>query len=187
VDERRLRDAVRDGTVAACLHPFTPQPGDCLFLPAGTVHAVGGGVLLAEVQQTSDATFRLYDWDRRDAHGQARPLHLEQALECIDWQRGPVRPVRATGFPGAADTGGWQRLAACPYFLAEYVGRYKPFAVGGTGRLQVLLVLSGRGSLAGEGLTVGDTLVLPASMAEAECVPEGPLAVLRATLPDPVE
>jgi mannose-6-phosphate isomerase len=65
VDEPRLRTALAAGTVANCLHQFVPRPGDFVFLPAGTVHAVGGGVLLAEVQQTSDATFRLVGSGKR--------------------------------------------------------------------------------------------------------------------------
>src|SRR5436305_8108749 len=101
VDEKRLRAALAEGTVAGCLHRFRPRPGDCLFLPAGTVHAVGGGVLMAEVQQTSDATFRLFDWNRVDASGRSRQLHIEEALACIDWKRGPVNPVRASGYPAA--------------------------------------------------------------------------------------
>src|SRR6185437_11358430 len=99
VDEPALRAAVAHGTVTECLHQFRPRPGDCVFLPAGTVHAVGGGVLFAEVQQTSDATFRLYDWDRRDAAGRPRELHVEPGLACIHWPAGPVQPLRATGYP----------------------------------------------------------------------------------------
>src|SRR4029077_19757702 len=103
VDREGLRAALEAGTVAECLHSFTPRPGDCLFLPAGTVHAVGGGVLMAEVQQTSDATFRLFDWNRRDAQGKSRQLHVEEALACIDWQTGPRHPVRAAGYPGSGN------------------------------------------------------------------------------------
>jgi mannose-6-phosphate isomerase len=84
VDEARFRAALAAGRVGECLHQFAPRPGDCVFLPAGTVHAVGGGVLMAEVQQTSDATFRLFDWNRRDAAGKARTLHIEEGLACID-------------------------------------------------------------------------------------------------------
>ena len=62
VGPAELRAALEQGAVAECLHRFTPQPGDFLYLPAGTVHAAGGGVLLAEIQETSDVTFRLYDW-----------------------------------------------------------------------------------------------------------------------------
>jgi mannose-6-phosphate isomerase len=184
VDEARLRRALAEGTVADCLHSFAPRLGDCLFLRAGTVHAVGGGVLLAEVQQTSDATFRLYDWDRVDAHGKRRPLHVEQALACIDWRAGPANPVRTEGYAsGAAPVR--QPLAECEHFRIDYLCDDRPFACGGTGRVQVLTALRGRGHLAGEPLRPGQTCVLPAAMPEVPCEPDGPLALLVATLPDP--
>jgi mannose-6-phosphate isomerase len=190
VDEARLRSALRDGTVGECLHQFRPRPGDCVFLPAGTVHAVGGGVLMAEVQQTSDATFRLFDWDRRDAEGRLRQLHVEEALACINWGAGPVRPVRAEGYPRAAEGPRGttrQRLVRCDYFTLEYVRPDGPFTCGGTGRLQVLLVLHGRGRLwTGEGvweLAPGDTLLLPAALNAIACHPEGDLGLLLSTLP----
>jgi mannose-6-phosphate isomerase len=192
VDEAALRSALRAGTVAECLHVIHPRPGDCLFLPAGTVHAVGGGVLLAEVQQTSDATFRLFDWDRRDAQGRPRELHVEKALACLDWKRGPVRPVRAEGYPQALGEAGdvavpaWQRLVECGYFVLDYVRQTEPFELTG-GRLRVLLGLHGRGwveDAAGRArLEPGTTLVLPASLERACCRPEGPLGMLVATLP----
>src|SRR5207253_8692654 len=117
VDEPALRAALTAGTIAECLHAFEPRPGDCLFLPAGTVHAVGGGVLLAEVQQTSDATFRLFDWNRRDSQGKSRKLHVEEALACIDWKQGLVQPIHATPFDHAVS--GSQKLARSPYFELE--------------------------------------------------------------------
>src|SRR5262249_34861380 len=101
VDETTLRKALATGTVADCLHSFEPRPGHWCFRAAGTVHAVGCGVVLAEVQQTSDATFRLFDWNRCDAHGKSRTLHIEEGLACIDWKQGPVHPVAANGY----DTG----------------------------------------------------------------------------------
>jgi mannose-6-phosphate isomerase len=184
VDEKELRKALATGTVADCLHTFQPRAGDCLFLRAGTVHAVGGGVLLAEVQQTSDATFRLFDWNRRDAEGRSRTLHVEEALACIDWRAGPVQPVRAVGTETGA---GRQPLVACRYFHLDHVQQAEPWAVGGTGRMQVLLVLHGRGRLHGRGqpeaLATGDSVLLPASLPRLECEPEGPMAALLATLP----
>src|SRR5262249_57392605 len=119
VGRKELRAAVEAGRTAECLASFTPEPGDCVFLPAGTVHAVGGGVLFAEIQQTSDATFRLYDWGRRDAAGLSRTLHVEQALQCIDWSRGPVRPVRATA--GEGNGSRRQSLVRCSYFHLEHL------------------------------------------------------------------
>ena len=69
---RDVQRSLADGSLAECLHSFAPQQGQCIFLPAGTVHAVGGGVLIAEVQQTSDATFRLFDWNRCGPDGKPR-------------------------------------------------------------------------------------------------------------------
>lgn len=192
VGEKELRVALASGTVAECLHQFHPRAGDCLFLPAGTVHAVGGGVLMAEVQQTSDATFRLFDWNRRDAQGQLRALHVEESLACIDWSAGPVTPVRAAGYPEApgstpAAASIRQRLASSPYFTLDYLRQSAPFVCGDADRLQVLVVLHGRGTLetaAGPTpLAPGDTLLLPAALAPLSCVPDGPVGLLLATLP----
>jgi mannose-6-phosphate isomerase len=195
VDEKRLRNALRDGTVGACLHQFSPRPGDCVFLPAGTVHAVGGGVLMAEVQQTSDATFRLFDWNRRDANGQARTLHIEEALACINWNSGPIHPLRVCDYPDAADAptrsdgcvASRQKLVDCAYFTLEYLRQRDSFSCSGNGALQVMLVLHGRGRLcSGDGewpLAAGDTLLLPASLGDATCQPDGDLGILLAALP----
>ena len=189
VDEPRLRAALQQGTVADCLHQFRPNPGDCLFLPAGTVHAVGGGVLMAEIQQTSDATFRLFDWKRRDAEGRSRPLHIESALACIDWHAGPVIPVRTEGYPvdGVGATSPLRQLLVdCRYFALDYVRATEPFAVD-AGRLQAMMVLHGRGALATTTehleLARGDTVVLPATLPTTICHPEGSLGLLVATLP----
>jgi mannose-6-phosphate isomerase len=190
--EARLREALQAGKVADCLHQFTPRPGDCIFLAAGTVHAVGGGVLMAEVQQTSDATFRLFDWNRRDAQGRSRELHIEQSLACVHWDRGPVTPVHVEHFaPQGSATNDTvrcrQALVECPYFRLSYVQDTDAFVVGGLGRLQVILVLRGRGRIATTGaeeeLHVGQTWILPASMPGARCRPQPGLGVLVATLP----
>jgi mannose-6-phosphate isomerase len=193
VDEKALRQALGRGTVTECLHTFEPRPGDSVFLPAGTVHAVGGGVLMAEVQQTSDATFRLFDWNRRDAQGNARKLHLEESLASIHWDRGPVRPVAAQGFndpPGQSSStdGKRQVLASCPYFHLEYLQTCQPFACGGEGRLQVLVVVKGSATLATDQgdyrLAPGQVWLLPASLPRSWSRPTPALAVLLSTLPD---
>jgi mannose-6-phosphate isomerase len=187
VDEARLRAALAAGTVAECLHQFQPRPGDCVSLRAGTVHAVGGGVLMAEVQQTSDATFRLFDWNRKPE----RKLHIEEAIACIDWSAGPVRPVRAAGYPapGAKPSAEpvRQELVRCKYFVLEYLRDGKPFRLGGTGRLQVLIGLHGNAALATPQGTMpvrpGDSLLLPADLPALECRPDGPAGLLLSTLP----
>jgi mannose-6-phosphate isomerase len=187
VAERELRAALAAGTVAECLYQFEPRPGDFLFLPAGTVHAVGGGVLMAEVQQTSDATFRLFDWNRRDARGHSRKLHIEESMASIHWQNGPVRPVRAADYDSAEAGATRQGLVTCRYFTLEYVRQREAFWWGGAGRMQAAVVLHGEARLdTAEGeqaARAGDTLLFPAAMPRVRCRPLAPLGLLLATLP----
>lgn len=112
VSQADLAQAIRAGKTEDCLHALRPSPGDCIFIPAGTVHALGAGLVVAEIQQASDCTFRLYDWDRVDASGSPRPLHIEQALEVIDFDRGPVDPI----LPVSRGVGLGEKLVDCDKF-----------------------------------------------------------------------
>jgi mannose-6-phosphate isomerase len=81
-----LRQALANGEVADRLACFAPKPGDGVFIPAGTVHSLGGDIVVFEIQQNSDVTFRLYDWNHVDAKtGKPRALQVDQALACIDF------------------------------------------------------------------------------------------------------
>ncbi|MGA4580011.1 type I phosphomannose isomerase catalytic subunit [Limisphaera sp. VF-2] len=80
--ERRLRE----GTVADCIHRFAVRAGDAVFLPSGRIHALGAGLVLFEIQQNSDTTYRVYDWGRRGLDGRPRPLHVPEALASVDFQ-----------------------------------------------------------------------------------------------------
>lgn len=84
-----FRQAIKNGDLTSCLRIFSPRPGDVFHIPPGTVHSAGGGVLIAEIQTSSDATFRLYDWNRLDQHGRPRPLHIEEAFSAIRWESQP--------------------------------------------------------------------------------------------------
>jgi mannose-6-phosphate isomerase len=192
IDEAKLRAALESGTVAKCLHHFEPRPGECIFLPAGTVHAVGGGVLMAEVQQTSDATFRLFDWNRRDAQGRARTLHIEEALASIDWTRGPVEPLKTSAFAGAPVGGGsrgrlHQALVRCPFFQLDYVREITPFECAGGGQVEVWVILDGKGywnlTDRKEEIRRGQAWLLPAAMSRTWCRPNPELDFLVCTLP----
>jgi len=83
--------AIRDGTAADHVHTIRVKTGDAAFLPAGRLHALGGGNLLIEIQQNSDTTYRVFDWNRVDDTGKQRQLHVDQALQCIDFT--DVRPL----------------------------------------------------------------------------------------------
>src|SRR5262245_43683451 len=93
----QLGDAIQTGKVEDLLYMHEALSGDCVFLQAGTVHAIGAGVLLFEVQQSSDLTYRLYDWGRVDPKtGNSRELHVEKGLASADFSAGPCRPESVT-------------------------------------------------------------------------------------------
>jgi mannose-6-phosphate isomerase len=145
VDRESLAAALAAGTCGDVLHSFTPRPGDCIFIPAGTVHAIGAGLLIAEIQQSSDVTFRLHDWNRLGLDGRPRPLHIAAGLEAVT-QFGPVHPVTPlpTGDPAVT------RLVDSRYFRLDRVtpivtspGRPAAWEVGGDDGCHFLAVLSG--------------------------------------------
>lgn len=120
IDAAALRKALDEAAVERCLFGFHPRPGDCVFLQAGTVHAAGGGVLLAEIQQPSDATLRLFDWNRTGPDGKPRPLHREAGLAAVDWIAGP-RHVRRDEHSDS----GHAVLLECPFFRIHRI-RLRP-------------------------------------------------------------
>jgi mannose-6-phosphate isomerase len=183
VDRQNLLEAVRQGTCDQCLYSFRPSPGDCIFLEAGTVHTFGNGVLVAEIQQSSDATFRLFDWNRVGPDGKARPLHIEQAFEAIDFQRGPVTPCR----PLPTDRPEVRRLVECKEFVLDRGDFDSPFMAGGDRRCHILAILSGNveieGDPAGTALLQGGSALLPACSGPVRLNPHGRTVLLDAYLP----
>jgi mannose-6-phosphate isomerase len=176
VDAAQMRDAVRRGTTHELLHAFEPKPGQCVFLPAGTVHAVGGGVLMAEIQETSDVTFRLFDWNRVDAHGKSRDLHIEESFASIHWDKGPVTPIAVTNEPRHS-------LVRCPFFHLDARVVAAPISLGG-GVMHTLIIVAGEGTWAdGREVATGHSWVLPASMPPTTLTPTSRMTILDATLP----
>jgi mannose-6-phosphate isomerase len=181
-----FRRALAAKTTPQMLYSFTPTPGDCVFLEAGTVHAIGRDILMFEVQETSDITYRLYDWDRVDAKtGRPRQLHVDDALECADFARGPCPPVR----PRVEERNGaqWEVLVSCRFFTLErYTGRV-PLRVGAVGRCRAVVCVRGGGQLESAGnrysFAAGDTVLLPAEVGQCVCVPDGEITLFECGLP----
>ncbi len=165
VTAERLRTATAAGTVETLLHSFPVAPGDCVFIPAGTVHAIGEGVLLAEVQQSSDLTFRLHDWGRVGADGLPRSLHVEQAIACTDFDAGPVSPVPPRRTPHAA--GVTDDLVTCGHFVLRRHVLTGPRTLLAEDRFRILTVVAGEAELLCDGETrpfrLGQTLLVPAA------------------------
>jgi len=182
-----LRRAIANGTVADHLACFTPKPGDGVFLPAGTVHALGGDVVVFEVQQNSDVTFRLYDWDHVDSKtGQPRALQVDQAIACIDFAQGvvgPVVPVVEEVKPVLRE-----RLFLCEHFGLLRLRGDSPFIVGVAGTPRVLVCIAGDGQLEHDGDTYavgkGDVLLLPAVVGACGFRPRNAVSLLELALPE---
>ena len=140
-----LRRGLANGTVADRLACFTPKPGDGVFIPAGTVHALGGGVVVFEVQENSDVTFRLYDWNHVDAKtGKPRALQVDQALACIDF--GECAGGLAPPVVEATEPVERERLFDCDHFRLWRLRGDSPFAVGAPGVPRVLVCIAGSGA-----------------------------------------
>ncbi len=182
-DRAAFQREINRGTTELCLHRFTPQVGDCVFIPAGTVHALGAGLLVAEIQQASDTTFRLFDWNRVGPDGRPRPLHVEQALQVTDFERGPVE--RQT--PRSTDRPHVQRLVACPQFVLDRWQFDAPQQIGGDDRFHIVAVLTGalkaEGDAADEPLGVGGTVLFPAGGGPWQLDPAGGTQLLDMYLP----
>lgn len=116
VGPRIFHDAVVDKGVAALLRPVPSVAGKSLYTPGGMVHAIGEGNLLLEVQQSSNTTYRLYDWDRVGADGRARELHVQKAMEVIDWKAPAMGLLSPVPLPGPVSANRHTRLLRSDYF-----------------------------------------------------------------------
>jgi mannose-6-phosphate isomerase len=187
VTEAGLRQAIASGGVADQLAYITPVPGDAVFIPAGTVHSLGGGIVLFEVQQNSDVTFRLYDWGHIDAKtGQPRPLQVDQAFACIDFAAraaGPVGPVVEATTPVRRE-----RLFQCEHFRLWRLSGQSQFAAGATDVPRALVCIEGAGQIEHDGVVYavgkGDVWLLPAAVGPCAFRPCSIVSVLEIEIPE---
>jgi mannose-6-phosphate isomerase len=168
-----FEDALRTGQVADCFHRIHVRRGDAMFLPSGRVHGIGSGLVIFEIQQSSDTTFRVYDWDRTGLDGKPRELHVPQSLASIDFADFEPNLIAGTmrhrdGFATRALVD--DALFRTDLVLASRVGEWRP----GAARLRVLACVKGSLAAQGEGvattLRAGDFCLLPARMSDASIV-----------------
>lgn len=181
--------AIAANTVEPLFHRLVVQAGDVVFVPAGTIHAIDAGITLFEIQQKSDLTYRVYDYERRDARtGQTRALHIEKALDVSDLAPAP----RQTIPPLPLDEQRWL-LVACSYFALERwilsTTRSSVNTSTTSGSFEIMTVVSGAGALTwAEGelaFQQGDSIVLPASLGSYTLIPDDRGAdLLRVYVPD---
>jgi mannose-6-phosphate isomerase len=181
-----LRRAIANRSLADHLASFKPKLGDGVFLQSRTVHSLGDLVVF-EVQENSDVTFRLYDWDRVDAKtGQPRALQIDQAIACIDFAQGAVGPV--VPLVEEANPVMRERLFQCEHFGLWRLRGESAFVVGVPEKPRVLVFIDGAGQLEHEGndyaVSKGDVMLLPAEVGTCLCRAHGAVSLLEISLPE---
>lgn len=182
-----LEGACRAARSLELANRFRPKPAGVVYVPAGTLHALGPGLVLFEVSETSDVTYRLDDYGRLDSLGRPRQLHLERGLETTQLDAPPHRDLPKIEFQ---EPFGRRRYAvACRHFAVEELGLREPFKfLASKDRAECLTVISGSGRVEIEAgwlaYRTGQTWLVPAGSASYRLVPEKPSRVLRYYIPD---
>jgi mannose-6-phosphate isomerase len=174
VTQSGFRAAIEKGKTADVIHRIKVAAGDVFFVPSGRLHAIGQGNLLVEIQENSDTTYRVYDWDRTDAAGKARELHLAESIESIDFEDfepGLVRPES-------------EQLISCSHFAVEKWRLDKPRVTATESAFALFVCLEGALEVAGLPIVPGQFFLVPKSATAMELKPTAPqTALLRITLP----
>lgn len=187
VDAEKLRQALTEKNAAACLAELPVRPGDALYIPGGLVHAIGAGCLIYEVQQTSNTTYRLYDWGRLGENGLPRPVHIEQALAHIDWTLPVPVLTRGTSLPTTHPLNTWTEILTTPHFHLRRLELTAPETlVSDASSFQVLFVCSGAATATVDGSTVdlplGTSCLIPAATTTCLLSPRTSAKILLTTL-----
>lgn len=191
-DASTLYKACKDGTAQNLLNEYVPRPGDFFFIPAGTVHAAGGGLKMAEVQEASDITFRLYDWGRELNPATRREIHLDEALDCIDYKKYDEAANCCHLGKDDAASDGVHVLAEAEQFVITSLRLKAPAKVPMESFKSCLVFMCTDGSATVETggevytLTSGETMLIPASLDDLMIIPDkGGVHILQAHLPQP--
>ena len=188
VDADALSRGVTDGEVVATLAEWEVQAGDCVTVSGGTVHAIGAGVTILEVQQNSDTTYRLYDWGRVGLDGRPRETHVQEALASVDFARDAVAPAQPHWIDEAA---GYRRarLAETHVFTMDALALEYPVEFDTDGAYRIYAVTEGAGTLGVKGsdeewgLVAGDVWLVPAVCGYHRLAPAGGALKLVQAIP----
>lgn len=187
-DAGALYKACQEGTAERLLNEYKPRPGDCFFVPPGTVHAAGGGLKIAEIQEASDMTFRLYDWGRELNPATRREMHLEEALDCINYKK--YDEAACSGHLAGDDQ--VRVIAECPQFIITSLPLKQPakVAMEPFKSCVVYTCISGGVRIETGGtaypLMTGETILIPASADDLLLIPDAAGAhLLQTHLPQP--
>jgi mannose-6-phosphate isomerase len=186
VDKKAFLAGLENRTLESLFQPVPVQAGDTIFVPARTQHAIGPGVIVCEVQEYSDLTYRVYDFGRLDPKGRPRELHIEKALEVTHF--GATLAGKTAALPLPAEDGERSLLAACRYFATERWKVALPATIPmDPDHFDLLVVLSGRGVLRTQDFAFpcepGECWFLPANLKEYHFMPTEPATFIRTYVP----
>jgi mannose-6-phosphate isomerase len=171
----RFEEALRSGTVAEYVHKIRVSTDDAMFLPAGRLHAAGEGNLLVEVQQNSDTTYRVFDWNRADNQGRPRRLHVDQALQCIDFNDVAPTLVEPRG----------ELLVRHDLFEIQKWSLNSPREIGPRGQFTIVCCLTGKLRCADVEVGPGECFLIPARLQDRSVEPaKKATSFLRITIPN---
>ncbi len=182
VDRDAMAQAIEENRIMDCLQEVSVKAGDTFYIPAGTVHALCAGVVVAEIQQNSDTTYRLYDYDRPGLDGKPRELHIEDSLNVTAYEgAGAERMDTSSAVPGE-----WLTLAKSPYFKTDKGIVRGPWSLSTTAdSFVIVIVCEGSGTIGWENGLVdaksGDCFLLPANLGGYTL--DGSMTVLRSLVP----
>ena len=180
VDKDTYLRHVNNNTIHDILNVEKAFPGDVFFIPAGRIHAIGAGITLCEIQQSSDVTYRVYDWDRPVVDGKPRELHLDEALDAIDFSKvdGYKTPYEATQNDST-------KLASCEYFMTKLIVFDRKIECDYFYLDSFVIYICVEGAFTiiyphgKEHVKAGDTVLLPAEIKQVELLPDKPCKVLE--------
>jgi mannose-6-phosphate isomerase len=174
VSKDDFQNAIDNGTVDEVVHAINPKVGDSIFIPSGRLHAIGAGLLIYEIQQNSDTTYRVFDWNRLGLDGQPRELHVEESMRCIDFDDHEPPMDIADG----------ATLATCPFFKVESFDLTAGTRVGNPDpdRFSIVTIVSGAVE-SGDGRThaAGDFLLMPCG--SSPLTAQNDASILQTTIP----
>ena len=174
VQRSQFEQAVRAGEAARLVHRVAVKTGDAFFVPSGRLHAIGAGNLIVEIQQNSDTTYRVFDWNRASENGPARQLHITQSMRSIDFNDFEPELIRPAG----------EQLIECPHFVVEKWDLSSVRRASERRAFALFVCLSGAVESAGYQFAPGDFFLVPAVGAAVELKPlGGSTSLLRVTLP----
>ncbi len=181
VSREQYLEHIKDNTILSILNKEKAAAGDVFFLPAGRIHAIGSGILLAEIQQTSDATLRIYDYDRLDEKGRPRELHTDKALEAIDFKLYPAYKTQYQKKPGYSCN-----LTRCDYFTVNYLELFEPIDKEYVTLDSFVIYMCVEGSFTiryhnneNEKVIRGETVLLPAELKNVMLIPDSRAKILE--------